>query len=253
MCGMAHSTTTIEDYPEPGSELAVSVGAIAEKLLQTIRDRGDRTDSDQRHLLERALAVATEAEQRLAEQSRRIALLEMLTLTDEVTGLMNRRGFDRELRRALANARRYEETGVLALIDLDDFKTINDIYGHLAGDRVLRTIGQLLQLQIRENDSVARIGGDEFAILLTKCDGMRGIDRAKEIEAVLNEHFVNFGGAAIPVRGSVGISTFDAKDDSESLFSRADQEMYKKKHQNARARARQGHSLLLGPHVGESD
>ena len=86
---MAHSTTTVEEFPEPGSELAISVGAIAEKLLQTIRDKGDRTDSDQRGLLERALAVATEAEQRLVEQSRRIALLEMLTLTDEVTSLMN--------------------------------------------------------------------------------------------------------------------------------------------------------------------
>ncbi len=250
---MAHSTRTIEDFPEPGSELALSVGAIAEKLLQTIRDRGERTDSDQRNLLERALAVATEAEQRLAEQSRRIALLEMLTLPDEVTGLMNRRGFDRELRRGLANARRYGETGVLALIDLDDFKTINDVYGHLAGDRVLRTIGQLLQLQIRENDSVARIGGDEFAILLAKCSGEKGIARAGEIEVVLNEHFVNFGGAAIPVRGSVGITKFDKSDDSESVIARADQDMYRKKHSNARERARSGHSLLLGPHVGESD
>ena len=116
---------------------------------------------------------------------------------------------------------------------------------------MLRTIGQLLQLQIRENDSVARIGGDEFAILLSKCDG--GMDRAVEIETVLNEHFVNFGGAAIPVRGAVGIATFDKNDDSESLFSRADQAMYEKKHQNARDRARHGHSLLLGPHVGESD
>ena len=250
---MAHSTTTVEEFPEPGSELAISVGAIAEKLLQTIRDKGDRTDSDQRGLLERALAVATEAEQRLAEQSRRIALLEMLTLTDEVTGLMNRRGFDRELRRTLANARRYDETSVLTLIDLDDFKTINDVYGHLAGDRVLRTIGQLLQLQIRENDSVARIGGDEFAILLAKCSTERGVSRAEEIEMVLNEHFVNFGGAAIPVRGSVGITKFDKHDDSDSVIARADQAMYKKKHENMRERARGGHTLLLGPHIGESD
>ena len=86
---MAHSTTTVEEFPGSGSELVISVGAIAEKLLQTIRDKGDRTDSDQRGLLERALAVATEAEQRLVEQSRRIALLEMLTLTDEITSLMN--------------------------------------------------------------------------------------------------------------------------------------------------------------------
>lgn len=250
---VAHSTNTVEDFPEPGSELAISVGAIADKLLQTIRDKGNRTDADQRGLLERALAVATEAEQRLAEQSRRIALLEMLTLTDEVTGLMNRRGFDRELNRALAAARRYGDTGVLTLIDLDDFKTINDVYGHLAGDRVLRTIGQLLQLQIRENDSVSRIGGDEFAILLAKCSVESGTARAEEIENVLNEHFVNFGGAAIPVRGSVGIAKFDRNDDSESLINRADQAMYKKKHKNSRERTRNGQSLLLGPHFGESD
>ena len=166
---------------------------------------------------------------------------------------MNRRGFDRELRRALADARRYDECGLLTLIDLDDFKTINDVYGHLAGDRVLRTIGQLLQLQIRENDSVARIGGDEFAILLAKCSGEMGISRAEEIEQVLNEHFVNFGGAAIPVRGSVGITKFDKRDDSESIIARADQPMYQKKHENARERARSGHTLLLAPHAGESD
>ena len=166
---------------------------------------------------------------------------------------MNRRGFDRELIRALAAARRYSDTGVLTLIDLDDFKTINDVYGHLAGDQVLRTIGQLLQLQIRENDSVSRIGGDEFAILLAKCGGDSGFARAEEIEMVLNEHFVNFGGAAIPVRGSVGITKFDKTDDSESLINRADQAMYKKKLMNSRERSRNGQSLLLGPHMGESD
>jgi len=219
--------------------------------LQSIRDKGDRADAYQRDLLERALPMATEAEQRLAEQSRRIALLEILTLTDEITGLMNWRGFDHELRRVLANARRYEECGVLMLIDLDDFKTISDVYGHLAGDRVLRTIGQLLQLQIRENDSVARIGGDELAILLAKCTGERGIARAEEIEVMLNEHFVNFGGAAIPVRGSVSIPKFDKHDDGESLFAR--RAMYQNIHQNLRKRARSGHNLLLDPHMGESN
>jgi len=156
---------------------------------------------------------------------------------------MNRRGFDRELKRPLANAQRYDECGVLTLIDLDDFKTINDVCGHLADDRVLRTIAQLLQLQIRENDSVARIGGDESTILLAKCSGEIGISRAEEIERVLNEHFVNFGGAAIPVRGSVGITKFDKRDDSESIIAHADQAMYQKKHENARACAQRSYAV----------
>ena len=77
--------------------------------------------------------------------------------------------------------------------------------------------------------------------------------KAEEIKRVLNENFVNFGGAAIPVRGSVGITKFDKRDDSESIIARADQAMYQKKHENARERARSGHTLLLAPHAGESD
>jgi GGDEF domain-containing protein len=148
--------------------------------MRSIRDNGKGMDLAQRTLVERALAVAAEAEQRLAEQSRRIAVLEMLTLTDEITGLLNRRGFNREMRRILADAKRYDERGILCFIDLDDFKTINDVFGHMAGDRVLNTIGRLLQLQVRENDVVARLGGDEFALVLAKCDQEDGMRRARE-------------------------------------------------------------------------
>jgi len=226
---MVHSIRALMENTEAPNGLTNSVGQIADRLMRSIRDNGNGMDLAQRTLLERALAVAAEAEQRLAEQTRRIAVLEMLTLTDEITGLLNRRGFNRELRRILADARRYDERGILCFIDLDDFKTINDVFGHMAGDRVLHTIGRLLQIQVRENDVVARLGGDEFALVLAKCDQEDGMRRAIEIERVLNYHAVNHGKNTIPVCGSVGIVTYDSTDEVDDLIRRADQAMYAKK------------------------
>lgn len=251
---MAHATSAIIDMPEATPTVEMSIGVIAERLMSSIRNSGQEMDSSQRGLLERALSVAAEAEQRMAEQSRRIALLETMAMTDEITGLMNRRGFDRELKRHLAACRRHQETGALVIIDLDDFKTINDVYGHLAGDRVLRTIGQLLLLQVRECDTVARVGGDEFAVLLGRCTLEDGVQRAEAIEGILNEHFVNFAGTAIPVRGSVGITPLEPGDDSDAVFRRADEAMYVKKH--ARGRLRTGGAMPLmfrRPIVGAND
>ena len=226
---MAHSTPAMLNRMESTNDLSVSVGLIAERLIRSIRGTGDGLDTTQRSLLERALAVAAEAEQRLSEQNRRVAVLEMLTQTDELTGLLNRRGFDRELRRVLASARRYDEAGVVCFIDLDDFKSVNDIHGHIVGDRVLHTVGRILQLQVRENDIVARVGGDEFAVLLGKCTTEHGVRRARQIERVLNEHSISCNDAMIAIRGSVGITPYDAEDEAEALIRRADQAMYAKK------------------------
>jgi hypothetical protein len=111
------------------------------------------------------LAYVAEKEQSLADLRGRVAELERLLEADELTGLLNRRGFETAAHRALAHAARYNETGVLALIDLDRFKHVNDAHGHAAGDAALRLIGQVLAESIRATDYAARLSGDEFAIL----------------------------------------------------------------------------------------
>ncbi len=235
---MATTTNALATLPDPGSELAISVGMIADRLMRSIRDGGGEIKTNHRALLERALAVAAEAEQRLAEQSRQISLLEALTMTDEVTGLLNRRGFDHEFSRVLAGARRYDETGVLAFIDLDDFKTINDVHGHAAGDRVLHVVGQVLLGQIRECDVVARIGGDEFAVVLSKCTTKNGHRRATEFRNQVNDVTVAYGGSVIPVRASIGTTTFDGEAEIAELLCRADNAMYARKRGNGRQHVR---------------
>ena len=105
---------------------------------------------------------------------------------DPLTGLLNRRGFEKELSRVLATARRYDEQGVLIYLDLDDFKRVNDNYGHSAGDEMLKQVACFLDKSVRRSDYVARLGGDEFAILLIKISDMNGILRAEIMNRRLN-------------------------------------------------------------------
>ena len=123
-------------------------------------------EADRQGVLDWAMATVAEAEQRLATLQARIEYLESLSVTDELTGLQNRRGFLVQLDRTLATARRGGPHGILMLCDLDGFKQINDRYGHLVGDEVLCQIGSLLARHVRRSDTVARLGGDEFAVLL---------------------------------------------------------------------------------------
>src|SRR5262245_19138668 len=89
--------------------------------------------------------------------------------TDPLTDLLNRRGFERELKRSLAYVKRYGASAALLYIDLDGFKTDNDRHGHAAGDAVLKAVAMVLARHVRDSDLVARIGGDEFVLLLWNC------------------------------------------------------------------------------------
>src|SRR3546814_1418393 len=101
-----------------------------------------------------------------------------------MTGLLNRRGFGLELSRALARARRQNESGLLVMCDLDNFKAINDTYGHPAGDAILRAVGKALKRNTRESDYVARVGGDEFAV--------RSEEHTSELQSLLRISYAVF-------------------------------------------------------------
>lgn len=209
------------------SESALLAGLPPASMVPA--ESGD--DIDPWELLQKALSAAEEARRIIADQSARIAQLESLSLTDELTGLANRRGFEQALRRTLALATRHNGSGVLAYIDLDDFKSINDRLGHAAGDAVLRQVGALLAANVRESDIVARLGGDEFVAVLVQADRANGMDRALSLQRILNRSFARHNGVTIPIRASMGAAIYGPDDDADSLIQRADQGMYADKNE----------------------
>lgn len=177
----------------------------------------------------KALEYAAEAEERIASLSARVRNLESLAMTDELTTLLNRRGFQDVVRRALQSASRYNETGIVAYIDLDGFKQINDTFGHAAGDAVLLQVGRQLGTNIRGTDFAARIGGDEFALLFVRAEHLPARDRARAMVAELNDLVVRWKNHSIQVRASMGHASYDRETDYEDLIARADRAMYREK------------------------
>lgn len=204
------------------------VARVAARLLDTV-DPEQRADHALRRLLERALTAAAEAQARISEQQREIEQLRTLSVTDEATGLLNRRGFSEAMNRAVERGQRYGETGALLVIDLDGFKAVNDTYGHAAGDHVLASVARVLKQCVRTLDDVARIGGDEFAVLLNQTTPEHAAERASLIEVYLNGLVAPWRGKNIHVRASVGSQCFGADTNPEDVFTQADVNMYMRK------------------------
>ncbi len=211
------------------SDLVSSVSVLADCLQRANAEASGGGVFALRETARNALVAVLDAERRMAQQHDRIVYLERLSLTDELTGLLNRRGFQAQLRRALAAADRYDENGVLAYVDLDGFKPVNDTYGHAAGDEVLRQVARVLNDNVRDTDCVGRMGGDEFAILLTRTSPRDGVKRARWLENLLNATVVNWQGRNIALRASFGFQRYGPKDNEHDLLKRADSAMYNTK------------------------
>lgn len=207
---------------------------MTRQFCKTLSGSLSRDEDAHARIVALALSYAKDAEQRILELNARVSQLESLSQTDELTGLLNRRGFNHILERNLLSANRYEETGLLAYIDLDSFKSINDIYGHSTGDEVLRSVGRLLKKSIRATDYAARIGGDEFAILFVRADHMRARERAKELAKAVNKLKLDHPDGKIAIQASLGISTYDGDTEQQALIELADRAMYLNKKKGSR-------------------
>ncbi len=190
----------------------------------------------QRRALADILRYAEEAEARIAEQQAEIRHLHSLSTTDDLTGLLNRRGFHEALTRTLSAARRHDERGLLALLDLDRFKPINDAHGHEAGDAVLRAVAGLLAEAVRQTDYVGRLGGDEFAILMVRAEPLQGRARLLHLARDVAALEVSYNGTALTVGASIGIEAYGASSTAADLMARADQAMYRSKTRRAACR-----------------
>ena len=212
-----------------GTESLWTYSAAAEELRRRVSKGGLHLDEAGCKLIEDLLAVAANAEQQIAEQSERIRFLEDLSITDELTGLFNRRGFSIELERALARAQRQSESGILLLCDLNRFKDVNDTYGHQAGDAVLCAVAGLLRRLTRRSDYVARLGGDEFAVLMTNTCPDQARERARHLKGEANRLRVPWQNDRIAVSAAFGLETYDGNSQSEQLFALADRALYRDK------------------------
>jgi diguanylate cyclase (GGDEF)-like protein len=162
----------------------------------------------------------------VAELRDRMTQLEALADTDTLTPLPNRRRFLRELERAVAQASRHGTPAAMLYVDLDSLKTINDLHGHFAGDAALVHVAKLLSGLIRSTDIAARIGGDEFALLLDHLDLESAIDTAERIARCISSTPLDLGGTLIELQASIGTAAILAGDSVEDVMQRADRNMY---------------------------
>lgn len=162
----------------------------------------------------------------LEEANRRIRELEALAHVDELTGILNRRGFLRELRRASSYCERYGVAVTLAVLDLDLFKHVNDTYGHGAGDAVLVATASFLSGHVRASDVVARIGGDEFAVILWHADEGQSVAKLATLRDEMARVEVPWRQAVLSIQASVGVAPLVPGQPVEDALELADRRLY---------------------------
>ncbi|MGH2899976.1 MAG: GGDEF domain-containing protein, partial [Solirubrobacteraceae bacterium] len=163
------------------------------------------------------LQASVDEQRAIAADARRVAQ------HDELTGLARRWRFDEELERQVARARRYEQPGALLVVDVDDFKAVNDAHGHPVGDAVLRRVASRLRSGLRESDLAARIGGDEFAIILPAASLDDAVAAAERI--VASQRVAPVDGTP-PAAVSAGIAAIDGELPADEVVRRADRALY---------------------------
>ncbi len=214
---------------------SVDRGAYGVFLVRRTRDQeplGQKDMEFAQDVINAAVAVIQRAqmvESTMADNAR----LEQLAQTDALTQLLNRRALTERITAEMERALRYDSSMALLMIDLDHFKRINDTFGHLVGDDVLRDVAALLTITIRTTDMVARYGGEEFLVLLPETDVAGAESFAERIRTAIELH--DFGGRAdqpgLHLTTSVGVATFPAAriESVEDLFARADAALYRAK------------------------
>ncbi len=152
---------------------------------------------------------------------------------DELTGLYNRRALFSRLQEEINRAERYRQHFSILLLDIDDFKKVNDTYGHPVGDGILHGFGEFLRHSLRDSDFPARFGGEEFICLLPSTDTLQAVKVGEKIRSFLNQNTLcsQKSGLSLKITVSIGIATYKPGDNIDDLIQRADNALYQAKHQ----------------------
>lgn len=165
------------------------------------------------------------------DNSRRVEQFEKQAVTDELTGLYNRRAFADMGEKEVGRARRYQRPLALILFDIDHFKTVNDTYGHLIGDHVLRVLTELVKKTTRTTDNVCRYGGEEFIVLMPEAGRDEAMAMAERLRQEISRMTIVTAAGTLSLTVSLGVAELRREEDEdiESLINRADRAMYKAK------------------------
>jgi diguanylate cyclase (GGDEF)-like protein len=216
------------DPESGGPPLSVSLGTGADHvgslLIYPELDRPFNEDEGRlAHWLAAQASIAL-------ENARLHRAVEQQAITDDLTGLANRRRFGETLSLEVSRAERFGGSLALVLADLDDFKRVNDLYGHQVGDDVLRRFAELMRESVREFDLAVRHGGEEFAILLPETDLEGGVRLAERLaDSLRAAHFGSPGGETFAVTSSFGVAAFPDAGSAEQLMLTADRALYRAK------------------------
>ena len=217
-------------------------GSISSGAPFSVQHRIVRPDGEVRMLMVKGAHVrGADGEDRLVGTTEDVTgrtgheeRLSYLANHDTLTDLFNRRRFMEELSRELAFARRSRQDGAVIMLDLDNFKDINDSLGHLAGDVLLRSVAERLSARLRNTDTLARLGGDEFAMVLPDCDRwpMPSSIAAEIGSDLAAESKIRIGGLEREVSGAIGIAPYEGgvERTADELLVEADLAMYRAKH-----------------------
>jgi len=247
LCGrsLAEGTTIIESHAQPGSSLCretrscmgiplVSFGQTLGMLVMESVEEGRFQKSDGESLEAVADICAT-----AIQNAHYVERVKQLAYLDGLTGIFNRRFFEMRILEEIDRARRFQTGMAVLMIDIDQFKRLNDEFGHLLGDEVLRQVSSILSQQLRKIDVVCRYGGEEFAIVLSQTNPQHALAVAEKLRRLVANW--QFPGVARPVTISAGVATFPTHGTTrDELVKAADAGMYAAK-QGGRNR------VLLGP------
>jgi len=196
-------------------------------LLSQLRTKQAELATSNQHLDELNRDLEARVAQRTAELRLLNAKLEEIALTDALTGLSNRRALIDLARTEVGHSRRHGRPLAVMMIDIDHFKSINDRYGHHAGDKVLQRVAAVIKRVIRSSDTPVRYGGEEFVVLAPETGQAGALDLAERITQALRRETIETDHQIIGITASCGVAILDKDDqDPEQLLKRADEAMY---------------------------
>ena len=218
------------------ADVAAGVGehtSRVEEINEELTASGDQDAEAAVHAVENLLKANSRmqeqlasADERLQDQAQQIQAHAAEARTDPLTGLANRRAFDDEMARRIAEFQRHGRSVSLMMVDVDHFKNVNDSHGHQVGDDVLRDLAKILRQTARETDTVARYGGEEFAAILPGTSDREAAEGAERFRCAIESHCFRSGKKELSVTASFGVAGLQKQDDATAIIARSDEALY---------------------------